>query len=326
MLKLKRVKDGNGDQTAELCICNGPEGNSMIKCDKANCLSPWWHTDCAGLKDITPRALEKLTWSCPVCVINGFHLQFDQSADSVSTDDLKSEIKKGISECLPSMVKEILGKVTPKTDEMKIDMKKSFAEIMREQNSQTGSNAVSLTKGIIKEAINEEKKEFDNFNERKKRLIIFDAKEPVSTDSTTAKNEDYTLFKNVCNSIDNEILEDDSEIVNIRRIGRRKDDKKRPMIVQLKTERAKRILFGNLQTLRQNSKFKHLQFNHDRTEVEKTRAKEFIKKAEEKTKKLQEDSSLDDDAKNWIFVIRGPPWDLREVKKRPQPPATRQQK
>ena len=115
------------------------------------------------------------------------------------------------------MVQEIIGKVTPSTKSMKQDMKKSFAEIMKEQNAHSG-NSVPITKNIIKEALNEGKQELDNFNERKKRLIIFDAEEPVSTDSTIAKNEDYTLFKNVCNSIDNEILEDDSEIVNIRRI------------------------------------------------------------------------------------------------------------
>ena len=97
------------------------------------------------------------------------------------------------------------------------------------------------------------------------------------------------------------------------------------MIVQLKTERAKRILFGNLQTLRQNRQFQHLQFNHDRTEDERNKAKELVKKADEKTKQLNDDSTLDEDAKNWIYVIRGPPWDLREVKKRPPPQALPQQ-
>ena len=244
MLKLKQIKDGDRDQTEKLCICNEPEGNClMVKCDNSNCLSPWWHADCAGLKGLTLAAIRKLTWSCPICVINGFQSEFVQSAYSVSPDDFKSEIKKGISECLPNMVQEFLGKVAPKTNEMKIDMKTSFAEIMREQSSQA-SNTVPLTKNIIKEAIHEGNKEFDNFSERKKRLIIFDADEPVSTDGNTAKSEDYVLFQNVCNVIDPEILEDDGEIVNIRRMGRRKDDIKRPMIVQLKTERAKRILFA----------------------------------------------------------------------------------
>ena len=204
MLKLKRIKDGVGDQTTKSCICNEPEGNRlMVKCDNDNCLSPWWHAECAGLRGLTPGALKKLTWSCPVCVINSFQTAFDQSVNTVSSDDLKSEIKKGISECLPNMIQEFLGKVAPKTDEMKIDMKTSFAEIMREQSSQA---TVPLTKNIIKEAIHEGNKEFDNFSERKKRLIIFDADEPVSTDANTAKSEDYVLFQNVCNVIDPDIL------------------------------------------------------------------------------------------------------------------------
>ena len=317
MLKLKRKKDGDG--TSKICICNQPEGNSLnVKCDNTNCLNPWWHVECAGLKGLTAGALKKLTWSCPVCIINGFESEFEQSVNAVSSEDLKSEIKKGISECLPNMVQEFLGKVTPKTDEMKLDMKTSFAEIMKEQSAQSSSNTVPLTKNIIKEAIHEGKQELDNFNERKKRLIIFDADEPVSTDGNTAKTEDCVLFQNVCNSISTEILENDGEIVNIRRMGKRKADTKRPIMVQLKTERAKRILFSNLQSLRQNNAFKHLSINHDRTNEERDKAKELINKADEKTKSLQEDETLTEDAKNWMFVIRGPPWDLREVKKDPQ--------
>lgn len=287
----------------------------MVKCDNDNCISPWWHSECAGLKGLSANALKKLTWSCPCCIINSFQSEFESSASIVDSGDLKSEIQKGISECLPSMVKEILEKVTPNTDAMKQDMKKSFAEIMKEQNEQTSNNTVPITKNIIKEAINEGKQELDKFNERKKRLIIFDSDEPESSDRDAAKAEDLALFRNCCNVISEEVLENDDEIVNITRLGKKTDDKKRPMIVQLKTEKSKRILFGNLSKLRQNDAYKHLKFNHDRTDDERKIWKDMVNKAEQKTKQLHDNSTLTADAKNWMYVIRGPPWDLREVKK-----------
>ena len=39
----------------------------------------------------------------------------------------------------------------------------------------------------------------------------------------------------------------------------------------------------------------------------------------EETEELQKDTSLTEDQKNWVFRIRGPPWDHRMVKIRPQP-------
>ena len=56
------------------------------------------------------------------------------------------------------------------------------------------------------------------------------------------------------------------------------------MVIQLKTEKAKKLLFGNLQTLRGNIQFSHLKFNHDRTDEEKNKAKDMMNKAEQKNK------------------------------------------
>ena len=43
-----------------------------------------------------------------------------------------------------------------------------------------------------------------------------------------------------------------------------------------------------------------------------------IEEAKKKTEDLQANNNLTDDAKNWVFLIRGPPWDLRMVKVRPR--------
>ena len=54
------------------------------------------------------------------------------------------------------------------------------------------------------------------------------------------------------------------------------------------------------------------------TREERDNTKRMVEEAKEKTKKLNENTSEDTNEKNWIFKVRGPPWDQKIVKIRRQ--------
>ena len=98
------------------------------------------------------------------------------------------EIKQGITECMPTIVNDIMVKLQPSSNAIKQDIKMSFAEIMKDQTAET-------QKVIIKQAINEDKKEQDKLEQRKRNVMIFNAKEPATNESDAAKmSQRFTIL------------------------------------------------------------------------------------------------------------------------------------
>ena len=127
-MKRKKIDDDNR------CICEQPNGPLMIKCTKQSCPSIWWHIECAGLKGITATVCKKIDWVCPCCTVSNFsEKNVIDNIRAIYADELKKEIKQGIANCLPGMVSDILKTVQPSPDNFKHDMRKSFAEVMKEQ-------------------------------------------------------------------------------------------------------------------------------------------------------------------------------------------------
>ena len=146
--ELKR-KRGDGGTT---CICGNPDSDVMIKCSGNSYESSWWHTECAGIKGVTAGVCKKITFVCPCCSIKRFanELEFCNT-NLINTEELITEIKQGIANCLPDMVKDAMKTVKPDSDSLKTNMKTTFAEIMQEQKQ----SDKPFTKNMIKEALTE---------------------------------------------------------------------------------------------------------------------------------------------------------------------------
>ena len=92
-------------------------------------------------------------------------------------------------------------------------------------NEQRDQMELPITKNVIKEAISEDKKEMEKLEERKRNIILFNAKEPKSTNTDEAKKEDYLLFHDICDCVDESILEDKQEVVNVICLGKKRQTK-----------------------------------------------------------------------------------------------------
>ena len=60
--------------------------------------------------------------------------------------------------------------------------------------------------------------------------------------------------------------------------------------------------------------------SHDMTKEEKAQTRLRVEEERKKTAELANDTELDSDSKNWLFIVRGPPWKQRTVQVRPRRP------
>ena len=97
-----------------------------------------------------------------------------------------------------------------------------------------------LTKNIVKEALSENNKEQKKLEERKTNIIIVNVPEPSTVTHEKMKILDQNLIKELCNYVDESILEDENKITKIQRLGRKKENVNRPIRISVNTEKAKK--------------------------------------------------------------------------------------
>ena len=186
---------------------------------------------------------------------------------------------------------------------------KTFSETL--QTNLPPHNVEQATPNIkvmVKEAIMEQHNDEESREDRKKNIIIFNAKESKADTLDERKIHDTSLFIDACNSICDNIPT--SEVIQVRRLGKRSEDICRPLIVKVKTETTKRRIFSQLHKLRDKIDFASMSMSHDMTKEERIQTKVLVEKAKQMTKDFTENNESDV-SKNWIFRVRGPPWNQR---------------
>lgn len=88
----------------------------------------------------------------------------------------------------------------------------------------------------------------------------------------------------------------------------------RPLLLSLGSADTKKKIFKNLKKLRESEEpFRSIQVSHDLTVKERDELKSLVKTAKEKEEQAQG---------NWLYRVRGPPWDRRITKLPPLPKET----
>ena len=85
---------------------------------------------------------------------------------------------------------------------------------------------------------------------------------------------------------------------------RRENGDTRPLLVSVDSEETKKKIFSRLYKLKETNQYLNISMSHDMTKDERTKTKLLVEEAKLKT-------NDDQDSKNWIFKVRGPPWDQR---------------
>ena len=134
------------------------------------------------------------------------------------------------------------------------------------------------------------------------------------------KLDDKAFFVETCNSFCDRNIPS-TDVLQARRLGNRVEAKGiRPLLIKLKSEMTKRVVFSQLHKLRNNESLSTLSMNHDMTKEGREKTKLLVDEAKRQTKDLMEKCKSDETSKNWVFKVRGPPWnqEIRKVRRRPR--------
>ena len=176
---------------------------------------------------------------------------------------------------------------------------------------------------MVKDAISERLSDIENVEERKTNIIVLNAPESEANSTEERKLDDKAFFVETCNSFCDRNIPS-TDILQARRLGKRSEGKvTRPLLIKLKSEMTKRIIFSQLHKLRNNESLSTLSMNHDMTREERVKTKLLVEEAKRQTKDFMEKSKCDETSKNWVFKVRGPPWN-QEIRKVRQSPQSRQ--
>ena len=92
-------------------------------------------------------------------------------------------------------------------------------------------------------------------------------------------------------------------MVEIKRLGAKVDDKKRPLLIKFSTGQKKADILENLSNLR-DSTMKHISVQHDMTQTQRAELKELLDEAKAK----ERESGGGGGGGGMVFRVRGPPW------------------
>ena len=291
------------------CPCGKKKSGLFLQCFNEACEVGWWHAACCGFnKDVTKKQLEALGhWICPCCVIDviqipGYKFTATPCDDLVSKfdcqlDNLKTEIAD------LKAVKEELSNVSKEQNEAK----QLWSDIV-------GSNLnkkESFASTVAKEVIDQSAKAISDRESRENNIIIFNADESKSDQSSERKKHDHNIFDNVCKFVNDSII----SVKSINRIGKSLDDnesepavkKIRPMKVCFSNSFDKRKFFSCLSKLKEApDDLKNIRIQHDLTPEERQKTKELLSKAYEKN---QSEAPV-----GFLYKVRGPPHAIKIVK------------
>ena len=119
--------------------------------------------------------------------------------------------------------------------------------------------------------------------DRKKNIILFNVVESEDESIEERKRFDHSFFDKIYNHVCDTGLPIGT-VAQVRRLGKRLNkDSKRPLLITVCDENAKRQLFGELYKLKNAQEFKGIGVSHDMTKGERHNTK-LVEKAKEKSK------------------------------------------
>ena len=172
----------------------------------------------------------------------------------------------------------------------------SFANIVA--STSTKSDNTSQVTSIAKQVLDTQKQLTSEREKREKNAIMFNVQE-----SNTDENEDISYFKSMCQRI---LGMETAPEVKLTRIGEKRPDHARPIIISFTDSWDKRKFLSSLYKLRLNESYNKITVAHDMCEADRAENKRLLKQAYQK--------NLDEKTTTFKYKVRGPPWNLKIIK------------
>ena len=207
---------------------------------------------------------------------------------------------------LDSKVNEVVKKLEIKIQEHDMYIKKSQHDIF-DIHSTLNDHKIKLSELVEQNQTNDIKPEsiikiIKDHDKREKNVIIHNITESTSPLKADRKNYDMDKFTKIVALMEAQI-NIQHDILNCYRLGKSSSDKIKPLMIEFKSVESKSAFMRQTFKLKDQTEFK-INIVHDMTIDERTRYKQLVKEAKE----------LQITNKDFLYRVRGPPWNL-QIKK-----------
>ena len=286
------------------------ENDQILECD-GECGKNF----CAKCIDMSEQQYEVLQrpdcfWFCPACVE---HLRSKTSKTLLSEnqpdsiDSMLNKMSEEIDKKLQRFEKKIDDKLNTYKAEVPATVNKTWADVVKNKNEDILSKQGNVQK-IVQETILQQKKEDKSREDRECNVIVYNVKESSEPSPGIRKVEDERFFEKLC--VEALKIHQKLETKNLIRLGKKSEDqgKSRPLKIIMQSKEDKNLVMSNLTKLKDaDDMFKRISVTHDMTLEERDLVKKKVQEAKEKEKQHSEGGQ-------WIYRVRGPPWNLTIVK------------
>ena len=219
--------------------------------------------------------------------LSGLEEKLHQKVDVKALEDLECRIKK-LEDCVEdtvlSQVRDIEVQLSQNRDKL--------TKVESNQSAAVGEEAMSL----------EEQRETDK---RKKNMILYRVTEIQSDDANDRKAGDMLFLHELCNDVLG-VTVGSGDVEGLYRLGKREDDKVRPLLVRFGTEDLKKRVMGKAKELKfADDKFKGISLAHDLTPRQRAQVKEVRSKAMDDLRAEQQIDSDGGHQGNYRIIVVG---------------------
>ena len=157
---------------------------------------------------------------------------------------------------------------------------------------------------VTNEIVNEVNVQIQSKKDRENSIIVFNVVESEASDSGTRKEFDLSEIIKIASVCGIKLVR--HEVTKLFRLGKKDQNKRRPLLVSFSSLEIKRNLMKNLSKLRDQSV--NVTVDHDMTPEERRLNQKLYMEA----KRLEEENPSGE----WIYWVRAPPGGRRKVKLR----------
>lgn len=299
-------QNGNNGESDDKWVCvrckkDFTDENSEVmecpRCDMHFCRV------CVGLTQAEYQVISgrsDLHWFCPPCELKIVKNMREDKTIEKRCEDFLAGIEKRLTTV------EKLAKDNKKN--LDKEVKRLDNKINESTKKMKGPGTAAAKEDIakmVKEEVRVSDEERNERERRKNNFIIFDMPEPETNLRADREEKDREKLTKLCGETLEVEIEDD-DVVTAIRLGKKNDEKCRPLLVRVKSTELKKSIFTNLEKLKDDDAAKDYKFDHDQTQLQRKELKEMIVKAKNLTE--------EDQTGQWKYLVRGPPWN-RKIKR-----------
>ena len=241
------------------------ENSKSLTCDLCGF---WHHTKCEGVSDNTYETIQTgaqgIRWYCRKCdsfagglLANIKQITRRQDILELKVDNIETSVQKKLEE-------------QDRKIEKVLHDSKQIEETVKTRETAPIQNSV---------------KEIDDRMSRKRNIVFYGVAESQSTESEIRKREDTEKAIHI---IENG-LHSEGEIENCRRLGGKKAETSRPLLVRLKSQDQAEKCLRSWRTMKENEDFKTIAMKRDMTFLERQEMKKLVEERNRRREQTQED-------------------------------------